>query len=92
MSNVFLTYLERRKRAMRIAPFRRPLQNQSFFNDFDVVREPLFRDFHLEHAFKALFVTFLQLLLFRASQAGQPKNQFQGASNCEQLCRLTSLP
>ena len=51
-------YLERRKRAMRIAPFRRPLQNQSFSTHSDVVRKLLFREFHLEHAFKALFVQF----------------------------------
>ena len=72
MSNVFLMYLERRRRAMRIAPFRRPLQDQSFSNDFDVAREPLFRDFHLEHAFKGLFVTHLRLLRFRA-RAGPQK-------------------
>ena len=38
--------------------FSRPSTEVIVFNDFDVVREPLFRDFHLEHAFKALFVTF----------------------------------
>ena len=38
--------------------FSRPSTEVIVFNDFDVVREPLFLDFHLEHAFKALFVAF----------------------------------